>query len=186
MEAKKYCRGEHPPDGGDDSDDEDVCDISFPIVDNSLTTEMKNDVVDDQHQPMTKESVGGDTYLDGHSNSTAAAAGQYKSDIDEDAIIRCFDISVNSHINRSSIAIFEHIIPTSKKKSNRNNGDDAVTKSEQHIRKRTKDEIGLSSKRQQPDVATEQQQQQQSKKMKSDDKSPPGTLPLPNWAKNIP
>ena len=181
MEVNEHCRGEHPPDGGDDSDDEDLCDISFPIVDNSLTTEMKNDVVDDQHQP--NESVGGDKYLDGHSNGTATAAGRYKSDIDEDAIIRCFDISVNSHINRSSIAIFEHIIPTSKKKSDRNNGDDTVTKSEQNIRKRTKDKIDISS-RQQPDVATEEQQQQ-SKKMKGDDKSP-GTLPLPNWAKNIP
>ena len=183
MEVNKHCRGEHPPDGGDDSDDEGLCDISFPIVDNSSTTEMKNDVVDDQHQ--TKESDGGNKYLGGHSNGTATAAGQYKSDIDEDAIIRCFDISVNSHISRSSIAIFEPI-HTSKMKSDRNNGDDAVTKSEQKIRKRTKDKICTSSKRQQPDVATEQQQQQQSKKMKSDDKSPPGTLPLPNWAKNIP
>ena len=179
MEVNKHC---HPSNGGDDSDDEDLCDVSFPIVDNySLTTEMKNDVVDDQHQ--SNESDGGDKYLDGHSNGNATAAGQYKSDIDEDAIIRCFDISVNSHINRSSISIFEHIIPTSKKKSDRNNGDDDVTKSEQHIRKRTKDKIGISSKRQQSDVATEEQQQ--SKKMKSDDKSP-GTLPLPNWAKNIP
>ena len=92
---------QHHPD--DDSDDEDLSGINFPIIDNSTTN---------NHQLTTKISCKDDIKKsNGYDTSNNQITNNNKG-VDEDAIIRCFNISVNSHINNSdTVEVFEPMPP---------------------------------------------------------------------------
>jgi len=82
----------------DDSSDEDLSGINFPI-NNSITNYHKISCKDD-----IKKSNG---YNTSHNQIT-----NNKGVVDEDAIIRCFNISVNSHMNKSdTVEVFEPMPP---------------------------------------------------------------------------
>ena len=84
----------------DQDSDEDLSGINFPIIDNSTTN---ND------QSTTKISCKDDIKKsNGYDTSNNQITNNNKGVVDEDAIIRCFNISVNSHINKSdTVEVFE-------------------------------------------------------------------------------
>jgi len=83
----------------DDGSDEDLSGINFPI-NNSTTNYHKISCKDD-----IKKSNGYKT-----TNNQINSKG-----VDEDAIIRCFNISVNSHMNKSdTVEVFEPMPPKKK------------------------------------------------------------------------
>ena len=85
-----------------DDSDEDLSGINFPIIDSSR-----------RDQSTTKISCKDDIKK---SNGYATSNNQInnnKKGVDEDAIIRCFNISVNSHMNKSdnTVEVFEPMPP---------------------------------------------------------------------------
>ena len=88
----------------DDDSDEDLSGINFPIIDNSSTT---------KDQSTTKISYKDDVKKsNGYNTSNNQITNNKKGVVDEDAIIRCFNISVNSHMNKSdTVEVFEPMPP---------------------------------------------------------------------------
>ena len=84
----------------DQDSDEDLSGINFPIIDNSTTN---------NHQSSTKISCKDDIKK---INGYATSNNTNNKGVDEDAIIRCFNISVNSHMNKSgTVEVFEPMPP---------------------------------------------------------------------------
>ena len=91
----------------DQDSDEDLSGINFPIIDNSSTTD---------YQQTTKISCKDDIKKsNGYSTSNNQITNNNKGLVDEDAIIRCSNISVNSHMNKSdTVEVFEPMPPKKK------------------------------------------------------------------------
>ena len=83
----------------EDDSDEDLSGINFPIIDNSTTNHQSTKI---SCKDDIKKSNGYSTYTYNQTTNTN------KKGVDEDAIIRCFNISVNSHMNKSNtVEVFE-------------------------------------------------------------------------------
>ena len=88
----------------DQDSDEDLSGINFPIIDSSR-----------RDQSTTKISCKDDDDIkksNDYATSNNQISNNNKGVVDEDAIIRCFNISVNSHMNKSGTdEVFEPMPP---------------------------------------------------------------------------
>jgi len=85
----------------DQDSDEDLSGINFPIIDSSR-----------RDQSTTKISCKDDIKKSNYDTSNNQITNNKKGVVDEDAIIRCFNISVNSHMNKSdTVEVFEPMPP---------------------------------------------------------------------------
>ena len=80
-----------------DEEMEALCDVDFPIFDTSSSAITENDD------------------LSKHHNSSSTTSNNNKPvdvKFDEDAIIRCFDLSIKSHVDGiGTVPVFEHLPP---------------------------------------------------------------------------
>merc|ERR1712194_680837 len=89
---------------------EDLCDIeaNFPINDN---WERRSTTADGQSLATKELSRNANSHSEGDVIVDGALAAS-KNSVDEDATMRCFNLSVNAHIgNRGRVATFEPILP---------------------------------------------------------------------------
>lgn len=140
--------------------DEDLCDIEFPIIDNTSTAHGGGEVSakDSTHiQDISRPSTGNQV------------------EVDEHAVINCFNLSVTAHIEgRSDIEAFE---PKPPQKNNRK---------ESKSPSKDKDEMKIQLSTQHKNTADNKRANQQEKNLTTK-KSEwfPASLPLPSWANNI-
>jgi len=85
----------------DQDSDKDLSGINFPIIDSSR-----------RDQSTTKISCKDNIKKSNYDTSNNQITNNKKGLVDEDAIIRCFNISVNSHMNKSyTVEVFEPMPP---------------------------------------------------------------------------
>ena len=103
-----------------DEEMEALCDIDFPISDKSSSQATEND-------DLSKHHVGKD---DGRNSSSTTANNNKPVDVkvvDEDAIIRCFDLSIKSHVDGiGTVPVFEPLPP--QKNDNRSTPNSSIAK----------------------------------------------------------
>jgi len=148
--ADKSNDGQQPP--AEDSD-EDLCDVAFPIIDNRSTANGGGE-----------ELTGDDEMSKIHKNDGNGTAANI---LDEHAVMRCFGLSVNAHVEGGAVATFEPMPP-------KNEGL-AVVKDE------TTKTMSMATSGDDSDPPEIQQQANV-----GNGEWFPSSLPLPSWAKNIP
>ena len=97
-----------------DEEMEALCDVDFPIFDTSSSAIAQQQQSQSNDDDLSKHHVGKD---DGrNSSSTTANNNKPVNDkADEDAIIRCFDLSIKSHIDGiGAVPVFEPDVPPEK------------------------------------------------------------------------
>ena len=86
-----------------DEEMESLCDVDFPIFDKSAKAEHHHD---------GKDNVNSSSNANNNNDNKPAG----NKVVDEDAIIRCFDLSIKSHVDGSSmVPVFEPMPPEKKK-----------------------------------------------------------------------
>ena len=86
----------------DQDSDEDLSGINFPIIDSSRRDQSTTKV-------SSKEDI---KKSNGYDTSNNQITNTNNKGVDEDAITRCFNISVNSHMNKSdTVEVFEPMPP---------------------------------------------------------------------------
>eukprot|EP00571_Detonula_confervacea_P000392 CAMPEP_0172313840 /NCGR_PEP_ID=MMETSP1058-20130122/21107_1 /TAXON_ID=83371 /ORGANISM="Detonula confervacea, Strain CCMP 353" /LENGTH=164 /DNA_ID=CAMNT_0013027561 /DNA_START=7 /DNA_END=501 /DNA_ORIENTATION=- len=164
MEASPTTSNDKRNDGqqqpADEDSDEDLCGVVFPIIDNTETGDQSS------ASDMGRNGGGGNFNV----NGSAIPVNR----VDEDAVIRCFDLSVNAHIERScDVKAFEPMAP-------KNNDEATSVKDASETVANEND-----TKEENQPVGQSEQNLSTAVHSKKDEWSP-SSLPLPSWAKNIP